>query len=197
MSKTLIETRVDVQTVEVAVPERVIEQAIEQATLTEHAIEQVIVTERVIDVIEHDSRDVTIITAGEQGPRGIQGQPGTAGSAHLTYLAAGPLSGHRAVRAAAGGTVTYADQTELAYANAVLGITMHAAEDGAQVSVQFSGEMVEPSWDWEINQPVFLGANGHLTQAVPATGVCLILGVATAPTVIAVAIKQPIIFVEG
>jgi hypothetical protein len=135
---------------------------------------------------------VTTLTAG-QGPAGPQGIPGASGASYLTYKASGAVSGHRAVRAIGGGLLGYADSNTVAHANSVLGISMNAASNGNDVNVQFSGEMVEPSWNWTPGLPVFCGVQGVLTQTPPSVGFQLVVAVAISATAVIVGIKFPII----
>lgn len=107
--------------------------------------------------------------------------------------AAVPLSGHRVVRPTTSHRIVYADHTELDYSAATLGVTLQSVEAGAYVKVATSGEIVEPSWRWEVGPPIFLGTGGGLTQIPPTTGFQLIVGVATSPTTMLVSIKQSII----
>jgi hypothetical protein len=104
-------------------------------------------------------------------------------------------SGHRAMCGTGDGHVRYASSADVADANAVIGISLHAADAGAMVSIQYAGTLVEPTWNWLPQLPIFCGVAGVLTQTPPAAGFCLILGVATAPTAIAVSIKQPVIII--
>jgi hypothetical protein len=147
--------------------------------------------ESAVAVIE-ESKEI-LIAGGDQGPQGIQGLPGQGGSAYFTFTAQGPIGGHRAVVSVAPDKVGYADNANPAHANAVLGITLGAADDGAEIQVQGSGEITEPSWNWTLQQPVFLSTNGQLTQTCPATGFVLILGTPTAPTKLMVDIKLPFV----
>lgn len=133
---------------------------------------------------------IEILEVGVQGP---PGPPGQSGVGYVTYLAQGPLGGHRAVCAAFSLYVRYADHNSLPDATAVIGITLNAAADNDLINVATSGEIIEPSWSWAEGLPIFVGANGALTQVPPTSGFQLIVGVATSPTSILVGIKQPII----
>ena len=135
---------------------------------------------------------VTVLTAGAQGPAGPQGIAGSGTS--ITFTADGPISGHRMVRPTTQGKVGYADATDKTQANSVLGMSTGAAADATPVAVQTSGEIIEPSWNWTVDQPVFCGLLGALTQTPPVSpSFQLVIGVATRPTSIALNIKQPIL----
>ncbi len=103
------------------------------------------------------------------------------------------LGGHRAVVLDATAKVIYADQSNLDHANKVLGITTGAAALNALAIIKTYGELTEPTWNWTLNQPVFLGANGLLTQTVPTSGFILIVGFPIEATKLFIEIKQPII----
>lgn len=166
----------------------------ERATLAvEISDSSVVAVSESPELVVHEVERVLVLSAGSQGPAGIQGTPGVSGSSYVTYTANGAIGGHRAVRPVFDNEVAYADNSATADANVVLGITIGAAVNGADVNVQTTGEMVEPSWDWTIDQPVFVGAAGVLTQTVPTSGFLLIVGIATAPTKLLIGIKQPIV----
>jgi hypothetical protein len=137
----------------------------------------------------------TLVIGGVLVP-GAQGRPGLNGDAvgtSLSYPANGPISGHHVMRVDGAGRANYADSSTKAHANLVIGISENAAVDGAPVTVKFSGEMTEPTWNWTPALPVFVGPGGVLTQAAPASGFLLVVGIAVSATSIVVAIKQPII----
>jgi hypothetical protein len=153
---------------------------------TEVLVEQVSTSEVLLETAEA----VELLEVGIQGP---PGPPGQAGVTYLTFIADGPVGGHRVVVTTSAGKVGYADNTNLSHVSAVVGITLGAAVDGAPVNVQTAGEITEPSWNWTLQQPVFLAANGLLTQTAPASGFHLVVGVPTAPTTLIVSIKQPFV----
>lgn len=136
---------------------------------------------------------VVLLEAARQGPPGTPGPPGQGGVSYVTFRASGAIGGHRAVRSMFAQRAQYADHNDVPSASSVLGITLHAAEDGDQINVAASGEIVEPSWAWVIDAPIFVGVAGVLTQTPPPTGFLLVVGVATSPTSMLVSIKQPII----
>jgi hypothetical protein len=105
-----------------------------------------------------------------------------------TGTAATALGGHRAVRLAADG-VRYADKDSSAAA--CVGITTGAVSLGAEVTFVTAGNMEEGSWTWSLG-PVYLGADGLLTQTPPSSGVVLQVAYALSATVLNVAIRQPI-----
>ncbi|WP_054911033.1 hypothetical protein [Pseudomonas sp. NBRC 111135] len=126
--------------------------------------------------------ELVVVTVGEQGPPGVQGIPGPAGGSALQKIAAVPLSGHRMVFSIDGIAVNYADCRALANRANTLGMTLGAADQGAPVNVQRTGEVIHSGWSWD-DGPVFLGHDGNLTQALPPTAAfSLIVGFAMNPT---------------
>ena len=130
----------------------------------------------------------TVLTVALQGP------PGTSGDLlpfRILKPAGAALSGHRIVRLNADGEAVYADHTVVADASAVLGMTIAAASQGDDVLVQTEGELVEPSWSWGPDLPIFLGAEGQLTQSPPATGFILCIAVPTGADRAVIRIGEP------
>ena len=137
-------------------------------------------------------RDTYVVAAGEQGPPGATGPAGPSGASVATYTAGEALGGHRVVKADAAGQAVYATNTDLPSQH-LLGVTTGAASMGAAVSVQRFGDMIEPSWSWTPNLPIFLGTNGLLTQAYPAgASLVIIVGFAITPTSVMLAVREPI-----
>lgn len=114
--------------------------------------------------------------------------PSTGGGDTLTGLSAVALGGHRIVNGPLG---------DLSYAGPsgplglVLGMTTGAASAGDPVTVQTAGDIDEPSWNWTPG-PVFLDANGTMTQTAPESGFLQQIGVASAPTKILIRIGPAI-----
>ena len=102
-------------------------------------------------------------------------------------------AGHRIVCLNSTGQAVYADKDFLATVQQVLGLTTGAALSGTSATLIPAGEITEPSWSLEPSMPVYLGNNGLLTQAVPATGAILQVGVALAATRLLIDMKMPII----
>lgn len=123
-----------------------------------------------------------IYLPGEEGP------PGPAGGATTTLIAGAALSGHRLVTKQADGTAVYADQSTVGAKP--LWLTLTAASIGAELTVQSAGVVDEPSWAWSVG-PLYLGANGVLTQTLPTAPAYLVeVGYATSATSIVLE-RQP------
>lgn len=110
----------------------------------------------------------------------------------FTGTAAVDLGGHRIV-VSIGSQIDYADNTNPTHASIVTGITTQAVLAGNPVEVTISGEVSEGSWNWTLNQPIFLTANGLMTQTAPPTGFLLQVGYPTSATSMVVDIKMPIV----
>jgi hypothetical protein len=117
---------------------------------------------------------------------GIPGPPGLGSGTNTIDVSAGQaIGGHRAV--AVGGV--YADQSSTPE---VLGISTAAYSAGQLMALRDSGLISEPGWTWSVNQPIYLGNTGALTQAAPASGYVVELGVATSATQMRISIQPPI-----
>lgn len=125
---------------------------------------------------------VVVVSSGEQGPvgpqgeQGVPGSPGPAGPAGpagasgdvaFIYPAAASVSGHRVVTLDEQGEVIYASAGTEAHANRIIGMTTNAAATGDALNVKKFGEVTEPSWNWDVQLPVYLGTDGLLTQTPP------------------------------
>lgn len=151
----------------------------------------------VVERTEQLSRTVEVITAGPQGPEGPVGPPGPAGGNVIALPAATALGGHRVVRSVGDGMCGYASADNPLHGDDVLGVTLGAVVAGANTNVQVAGEIVEPSWTWTPQEPVFLGANGLLTQTPPTdptAAFVLVIGFAASPTRLMLRIEAPIYF---
>jgi len=163
-------------------------------------IEQVVIVrdEQDSQVVAREVPDLQVVFGGEQGPQGpqgIRGVPGPAGGSALQYTAGIALGGHRAVVLDGAALAVYADAGTPDHAVRVLGVTTGAVAAGDLATIQVSGELVEPSWAWALNQPIYLGADGLLAQSPPLAGFSLIVGFPLTATSMLVAIAQPIALV--
>jgi hypothetical protein len=108
--------------------------------------------------------------------------------------AASTISAYTGV-ALANGSAIQADSTQLAQQGNVLGVAANGANAGGSVNVQYAGPLEYNGWNWTLGEPVFLGANGVLTQTVPTSGFLQIVGVPLNPTTLLVQM-QPAITVQ-
>ena len=112
---------------------------------------------------------------------GPVGPAGPVGMVALELVASGPISGARAVVTRGGGDATYPDGATPADGAAIIGISTHAAADGAPVRVQLAGPLEDPAFAWSTG-PVFADHMGVLTQIAPQNSWLRQVGVAVTPT---------------
>lgn len=99
-----------------------------------------------------------------------------------------PTGGHRILT----NTGLYADNTQLNSCYCIAGITLHSAVADEVVLVRPKGQIIEPTWLWDIEKKVYLGANGLLTQNIPNT-VIVEIGIPLSTTELYIDIKPPIV----
>lgn len=149
-------------------------------------------------LIRPSAAPVRIVRSGNAPARviGTTGPPGPAGAAagRVAAVAGQALSGHRVVTFDSSGLAVYADNATASHAWASVGVTTAAAASGSVVEVAVTGEIIEPSWSWAPGLPVFVGANGALTQTAPqAAGVfCRVIGAAKNATSLLVGAQIPV-----
>ena len=102
------------------------------------------------------------------------------------------IGGHRAV-VYVNGIIDYASNQTPTHATNVIGISMAAVNAGDTLSIKTIGLLVEPSWSWAVNTPIFVGTNGLLTQTPPTTGFTLIIAMPITPTTIFIKQQSPYI----
>jgi hypothetical protein len=146
------------------------------------------------EVLTISDETTELLEVAMQGPPGPPGGGG-GGSGYYTFPANGAVSGHKVMRVSSG-LATVCTTNDTMYAHNIVGISMNAAADGDPVNIRHSGEMVEPSWNWMEERPVFMGGDGRLTQAVSVSGLSIIVATVLTPTKIIVDIRQPIIVVQ-
>ena len=61
------------------------------------------------------------------------------------------------------------DINNLATAWNILGISVETAGSGSSLEVKFEGLISEPTWNWDLDKPIFCGVGGVLTQYPPET----------------------------
>ena len=114
------------------------------------------------------------------------------GDNDTVLVAQGPISGHRAIIQMSGRQARYPILSQASDADMIVGISLGAAVNGADVTVRLLGEMEESSWNWT-QGPVFAGNNGILTQTPPAGAWIRQVGVAVAPTILVVGLRPAFI----
>lgn len=137
------------------------------------------------------AEEAVLLEVAEQGPPGPRGPIGPAGGGAVTKVAGQNLSGHRVLAGRADGAVIYAGSNLLG--RLPIGLSLGAALEGDSVDVQLSGEIVEPSWAWDVTLPVYAGVDGVLTQTAPVSGLLVVVGFPGSPTSLMVSISDPIL----
>lgn len=142
----------------------------------------------VVTIVDHVTTVVEVAAVGPQGPAGEDA------SFVVSKVAASTLGGHRMVILNGDNKATYADNTTITHRNLLFGLTLGAADADDEVEIQTSGEVVELSWSWTPQQPIWLGANGLLTQTVPVAPAVFrrIIAFAATATRIVLGFKEPI-----
>lgn len=132
-----------------------------------------------------------ISVPGIQGPKG---DPGETSQINFVKLSRGVLSALKAVRSFDDDHVVEATNN-LTYEDAqVIGVTLTAASIAEQsVEIITFGEIVDNLFSgFALNAPIFLGANGVITQAAPAYGFFKEIGFCNGENSIFVDIKRTI-----
>lgn len=138
---------------------------------------------------------LTLVSEAAQGPQGIPGPRGEKGDVSFVYAAANATSGHRMVTLDERGRAIYASAALASHANRIVGMTMNAAATGDSLNVKKFGEVTEPSWNWQTDKPVYLDADGFLTQVppeAPAAKFSVVVGFPISATTLFINIGIPI-----
>lgn len=145
------------------------------------------------EIVAPVTLDALLVTAPVYiGQRGVDGAPGVAGGVVVQCTAGEALGGHRVVVLNAAAAAVYASNAVPEHLHKVLGLTTGAVILGAEVPVQTGGEMVEPTWAWTLDAPIFLGANGLLTQTPPVAGFILVVAFPVTATKIFIKLREPL-----
>lgn len=121
----------------------------------------------------------------------ISALPSGGGGGELHLTTGENVMGHMALMFNRQGYVIHADPTLTSFA--FVGVSKQSALAGNPVAIAESGVLVEPSWGWEPDEPLFVGLNGLLTQSPPVIGVVQQIAVAINATSILVKPYAPII----
>lgn len=160
--------------------------------LIDHETALDVLVEREVDVVvEQPEPAETIVTEGLQGPPGPIGPIGPAGGAAFVRQSSGALSALLIVWEDDAGVVRPLDSSDEAHIDLICGLTLTAAAGPGDVTVQRSGPVDDAAWSWAPGR-VYLGANGALTQAPPADGFDVLIGVAVSATRLFLNLQDPI-----
>lgn len=109
-----------------------------------------------------------------------------------TLLAAAPIGGHRVVSRVSDTEVAHTNYFSYNSCRAIVGISLGAAILGAPVTVRKDGLLIEPTWSWTPDEPVYLTISGQLTQTIPVSNHVVSVGQAITATSIQIRLS-PII----
>lgn len=129
--------------------------------------------------------------AGPQGPPGASGAPGT--SLVVTKTAGETISAGKAVYLDTATVVKLSDRSILARQKCI-GVAKTAALSGNLLEVITDGVFTDAIFSgFTINEPIWVGLNGVLTQTPPTSGVLLEAGYYLGENKIEIEIKRPIV----
>lgn len=111
----------------------------------------------------------------------------------LTSKTAGEIISAGKVVSVSNNTLIKADNTVLSTVNSVIGITTISANQGDVITAFQVGKIINLSWSWTPDLPLFVSTNGDMTQTVPTTGYSMIVGIAISATEINFEIKTPVV----
>lgn len=158
----------------------------DQTLVVDKTLTSSVVTDKTGNLVGQEVIRELVVEGGVQGPPGVPG----ASTQFEYHLAATTLGGHRAVSFNNTGRLAYTDTQQTT--SWVVGITTSSSLEGSVTQVQITGTLTEPSWNWTVGTPVFVGVDGVLTQTVPVTGQVLVIGNPVSPTKLFIDRQPPI-----
>lgn len=132
------------------------------------------------------------LVRGEAGLTGATGPRGPVGGVGQLGVAETALGGHRVVTYNSSSRLVYADKDMPGHFGKVAGITQSAVAAGDVVTFIGLGMLEEPSWNWNLSKPIFLGNNGVLTQVLTRTGFMQVVAFPVTPTSAFIRLQEPI-----
>ena len=152
-----------------------------------------VTTQEIVAPVTLDALQVSApVYIGQRGVDGADGAPGVAGGVVVLCTAGEALGGHRVVVLNAAAEAVYASNAVPEHLHKVLGLTTGAVILGAEATVQTGGEMIEPTWAWALDAPIFLGVDGLLTQTPPVSGFMLVVAFLVTATKIFIKLREPL-----
>lgn len=116
---------------------------------------------------------------------------GGGGESSFVRQSAGALSALRIVWEDESGVVRTLDYADADHIDLIAGLTLTATATAGGVRVQREGVVDDTAWSWAPG-PVYLGADGALTQTPPADGFDVRIGSAVSQTRLYLEIEEPI-----
>lgn len=102
--------------------------------------------------------------------------------------AAEALPAYRAVALGTGLTLDLCDPSEC---RRLIGVVSTAVAQGSSVVPQRHGPITNPTWNWDLSKPVWVGAGGTLVQSETPSGFNRIVGYPATPTTLLIMIGEP------
>ncbi len=112
---------------------------------------------------------VQVNIAGAVGPAG---PPGPDGGSAVTWPAGQNMSSGRVV-VIDGSEAFYFQPSDPAHEGRAYGITITSATTGSDVDIQINGECADAAFSFAADTPVWVDADGEITNTQPATGVLI------------------------
>jgi hypothetical protein len=130
------------------------------------------------------------IVLNSEGPQGVVGPT----AADIEMPAGVALSALRAVRISAG-LAFYVDNQTLSHAHTCIGLSFNAVAPNGAVVIKSSGFLEDTNFAFLVDKPIYIGANGTLTQTPPQAPAVFLLrvGVAVSATKFFIKIERPIL----
>jgi head-tail adaptor len=120
------------------------------------------------------------------GPAGVA-------SSLLSRTAGVPIGGFKVVRDAGDGeTAVLVSFDAVDSSTLILGVTTHAASEGADLQIMRQGEISDSSLEL-VPGPLFLGSNGAVVSTPPASGALVLIGTAVSSGVAIIDVQPPIV----
>lgn len=130
--------------------------------------------------------------AGKRGPPGQDGNPGGGTQQTISKIAFEDISAVRAVYLVSDTEVALSDFSVVGKQR-VIGVSRSASLTGGTVQIVTEGVLQDASFSsFQLNEAIFVGANGVITQTRPTTGVMLEVGYYIGNNEIKVEIQRPI-----
>lgn len=111
---------------------------------------------------------------------------------YITAISGHDINGHRIVRID-DGVAHYANNSDVELPHSAVGMTTMSTLKDYKTRIQVSGDITEPSWNFDSGKPVFLHMNGEISTNCPDTGYVQIIGTTITNNTISINIQQPII----
>jgi len=136
----------------------------------------------VFTVAPHASRDCYILYS----PNAVESDTA------MYRVAATNLSAFKVVYDIGDGSVNYASSDVTTHAGDILGVTLHAANSGANAIVIRQGQIIDPTLGLTVGT-LFLGNNGAIVSSPPSTGMLVQVGKASTSGVAVIDVQPAII----